>query len=81
MTTLQIDLPDQLAQEARRAGLLSPDVIERWLREQLRSKRVDALFTAMNRMAAVAEPAALSPEEVAEEIRAMRAERRAATGR
>ncbi|MBI2396550.1 MAG: hypothetical protein HYV17_02050 [Xanthomonadales bacterium] len=81
MTTLQIDLPDQLAQEARRAGLLSPDVIERWLREQLRSKRVDALFTAMNRMAAVAEPAALSPEEVAEEIRAMRADRRAATGR
>ena len=81
MTPLQIDLPDQLAQEARRAGLLSPDVIERWLREQLRSKRVDALFTAMNRMAAVAEPAALSPEEVAEEIRAMRAERRAASGR
>jgi len=81
MTPLQIDLPDQLAQEARRAGLLSPDVIERWLREQLRSKRVDALFTAMNRMAAVAEPAALSPEGVAEEIRAMRAERRAASGR
>jgi hypothetical protein len=76
MTTVQITLPDQLAQEAQRAGLLSSAKLERWLRDQLEAQRVDELFTAMDRMAAVDEPAVMSPEEVAEEIAAMRAERR-----
>jgi hypothetical protein len=78
MTTVQITLPDQLAQEAQHAGLLAP---ARWLREQLKTQRVDALFTAMERMAAVKEPAVMSPEEVATEIAAMRAERRAKNAR
>lgn len=78
MTTVQITLPDQLAQEAQRAGLLTSTTIERLLRQQLKAQRADELFAAMERMVAVEEPAALSPEEVAEEIRAMRAERRAA---
>jgi Arc/MetJ family transcription regulator len=77
MTTVQITLPDQLVQEAQRAGLLSPRAIERWLRDQLKARRVDELFSAMDRMAAVDEPAVMSPEEIAEEIRVMRAERRA----
>lgn len=77
MTTVQITLPDQLAQEAQRAGLLSPARLERWLREQLKTERVDELFTAIDRMAATATPLAMSPEEVVEEIAAMRAERRA----
>jgi Arc/MetJ family transcription regulator len=77
MTTVQITLPDQLAQEAQRAGLLTSDTIERILREQLKTRRVDELFQAMDRMAAIDTPAAMSPEEVAEEIRVMRAERRA----
>ena len=76
MTTVQITLPDQLAQEAQRAGLLAPARLEQLLREQLKNQRVDALFTAMERMSAVDEPAVMSPEEVAEEIAAMRAERR-----
>ena len=37
MTTVQITLPDQLAQEAQQAGLLSPELLEKWLREQLRT--------------------------------------------
>lgn len=78
MTTVQITLPDQLAQEAQRAGLLSPAKLERWLRDQLEAQRVDELFAAMDRMAAVDEPAVMSPEEVAQEIAAMRAERLAA---
>lgn len=78
MTTVQITLPDQLAQEAQRAGLLTPATVERWLRAQLKARHVDELFAAMDRMAATEEPAAMSPEEVAEEIRAMRAERRRA---
>lgn len=76
MTTVQITLPDQLAQEAQSAGLLASDALEELLREHLKLRRVDELFAAMDRMAAVNDPAAMSPEEVAEEIAAMRAERR-----
>jgi hypothetical protein len=77
MTTVQITLPDQLAQEAQRAGLLSPAKLERWLRDQLDAQRVDELFSAMDRMAEVDDPAVMPPEEVAREIAAMRTERRA----
>ena len=77
MTTVQITLPDQLVQEAQRAGLLSPARLENWLRDQLKHQRVDELFSAADRMAGVDEPAAMSPEDVAHEIATMRAERRA----
>jgi hypothetical protein len=77
MTTVQITLPDQLAQEAQRAGLLSPPRLEKWLREQLKEQRIDELFSAMDRMAGVDEPAVMLPEDVAREMAAMRAERRA----
>lgn len=79
MTTVQITLPDQLAQDAQRAGRLSPARLEWCLRDQLESQRVDELFSAMDRMAGVDLPAAMSPEGVAQEIAAMRAERRAKT--
>lgn len=81
MTTIEITLPDQLAREAQRAGLLSQPRLENWLREQLNAQRVDELFSAMDRMANVAAPAPMSPEEVAQEIAAMRSERRANSGR
>jgi hypothetical protein len=77
MTTVQITLPDQLAQEAQRAGLLSPESLEEWLRKQLKEQRVGQLFSAMERMSAIDEPAVMSPEAVAQEIAAMRAARRA----
>jgi len=77
MTTVQITLPDQLAQEAQRAGLLSSVRLEEWLREQLKTRQVDAFFSALDRIAEVDEPATMSPEEVAREIAAMRAARRA----
>jgi hypothetical protein len=77
MTTIQLTLPDQLAQEAEQAGLLSPEALEEWLRKQLRAKAAEQLFAVMDRMAAVDDPTYMSPEEVAEEIRAMRAEKRA----
>jgi hypothetical protein len=76
MTTVQITLPDQLAREAERAGLLSPERLERWVREQLDARRVDEFFVAMDRAAASDEPACMSPEELADEIAAMRARRR-----
>ncbi len=77
MTTVKITLPDQLAQDAQRAGLLSPEFLEKLLREHLRAQRVDELFSAMERMSAVDDPAIMSPEAVAEEIAAMRSGRRA----
>lgn len=77
MTTIQLTLPDQLAQDAERSGLLSPESLEEWLRKQLKAKAAEQLFVAMDRMAAVDDPSYMSPEEVAEEIKAMRAERRA----
>jgi hypothetical protein len=77
MATIEILLPDQLAQEAAQAGLLSPPVLERLLREQLRTQRIDQLFSAMERMSSMNEPEVMSPESVASEIAAMRAERRA----
>ena len=77
MTTVTITLPDQLAQEAERAGLLSQAAMEKLLREQLQSRRQDELFTAMDRMAQTPEPSAMTPEEIAGEIRAVREQRRA----
>jgi hypothetical protein len=75
MTKVQINLPDQLAQEAQNAGLLTPEQLERMLREQLKARKTEELFAAMDRMAAVDEPA-MTPEEIAEELHAMRAARR-----
>jgi Arc/MetJ family transcription regulator len=75
MTTVQINLPDQLAQEAQRAGLLTSAALERMLREYLKTRKTDELFAAMDRMAAVEVPA-MTPEEISEELHAMRAARR-----
>jgi len=75
MTTVQIPLPDQLALEAERAGLLSSELLEEWLRKQLKARAAEELFAAMDKMSAVDDPSYMSPKEVAEEIRAVRAER------
>ena len=77
MTTVSINLPDQLAQEAKQAGLLSEAALAKLLREQLQARRQDEFFAAMERMERTPEPLAMSPEDVADEIRAMREERRA----
>ena len=75
MTTVQITLSDQLAQEAQYAGLLTPATLERILRAHLNARKTDELFAAMDRMAAV-EESAMTPEEIAEELHTMRAARR-----
>ena len=82
MTTLQITLPDDLARDAAKAGLLAPEVYADWLRAQLKKQAVDRLFESMARMDAIDDgQPPMSPEDVAEEIRIMRAERRAAASR
>lgn len=78
MTSIQITLPDQLAQEAQRAGLLTSETLAQILRKHLRELRVNELFQAMDRMSTVETPAAMSPEDVAQEMRIIRAGRRTA---
>jgi hypothetical protein len=77
MTTVQITLPDQLVQEAQNAGLLSPELIEQWLREQLKARRTAEFLSVLDRLNAAGSEGYMSPEEVADEIAAMRAEKRA----
>jgi DNA polymerase III delta subunit len=76
MTTVEIKLPDALAQEAKEAGLLTPQAIEQMVREAVRRRALAKLRQAMDRMAAVEGPI-MTPEEIQEEIQAARAERRA----
>ena len=61
MATVRIDLPDQLAQEAERAGLLSPAVLEQLLRQQLQARAVEQLAEAMRRMDAADDSEIITP--------------------
>ena len=79
MTTVQITLPDALAQEAANAGLLAPEKIERILRERLRDERIERMKAARSTLAA--EPLApMTPEEINAEIAAYRSRQRRAAG-
>ena len=81
MTTLELtlNLPDQLAQEAQAAGLLTPEALERIVREALRNKRAQQLDKARDVLAANPIPP-MTPEEIQAEIDAYRAQMRRATG-
>ena len=75
MTTLTIDLPDSLAEEAKQAGLLTPNAMECILRETLRRRAVSDLFAAADKLAS----ASLSPmtmDEIQAEVSAVRAQRK-----
>jgi len=79
MTTVQITLPDALAQEAAQAGLLAPEKIASLLRQRLRAERIERLQAARAKLAA--EPLdPMTPDEIQAEIKAYRAEQRRATG-
>jgi Arc/MetJ family transcription regulator len=74
MTTVQIHLPDELAQKAASAGLLSAEAMEAMLREQLR-RRAGAALQAMWQRGPQDE---LTPEielEIIQQVRKVRAER------
>ena len=76
MTTVHVELPDELAAEAQAAGLLSGARMEGLLREQLRRQKTDELLEIMHRAAAFDDGTSMTAEDVAEEIHQMRAERR-----
>ncbi len=79
MTTLEINLPDSLAREAKEAGLLTPQAVETMLRERLRAQRIGELRDAVRQMVAAGD-APLTMEEIESEIQAYREERRRAAG-
>ena len=80
MTILEIklSLPDSLAKEAQAAGLLTPEELERLVREALRGKRIERLDAARETLAASPLPP-MTPEEIQAEIDAYRAEVRRAS--
>ena len=76
MTTIQLSLPDDLAQKATKAGLLSAEAIQNMLLEQLKRQAGATLREAWSRLPTEE----LTPEveqEVVEAVRAHRAEQRA----
>ena len=73
MTTIQILLPDDLAETARDAGLLDPDAIQGMLRQQLRSRALAELQQVWRSMP----PADLTPEieqQIVDEVKRYRTE-------
>ena len=81
MTTLEVKVnsPDSLANEARQAGLLTPQELERLLREALRARRVERLTAVRETLAANPLPP-MTPEEIQAEIDDHRAQVRRGHG-
>jgi len=71
---LCLKLPDTLAYEAEKYGLLNSQTIEFLLREELRRCRVSDLFVAMDKLALINEPP-LTEAEIEAEINADRKEK------
>ncbi|HRD66116.1 MAG TPA: hypothetical protein PKY50_08165 [Candidatus Competibacter sp.] len=79
MTTLELrlDLPPRLAREARAAGLLTPESIAQLLQDAIRRRAGETLIAAANR-AEQAGGEAPSMDELVEDVKAVRATRKAA---
>ena len=74
MTELVVKLPDELAQRATNAGLLSDSAIQRLLEEAMRRQAGQRLLEVVERLhAAGIEP--MSEDEIVAEVKAARAER------
>jgi len=76
MTTLTIDLPDNIAKQAKDAGLLTPETLAQLLKEAVRRQAGRRLLDAAKRIQAAGIPP-MSDEEIIAEVKAVRAERRA----
>ena len=73
--TLTLTLPGALATEAGEAGLLTSESLTALLRREVRRRRIDNPFAAIERLDQ-GDPGILDIEEIAAEIAAARAERR-----
>ena len=75
MTTISIELPDELAEEARSQGLLAARAVEAMIRDALRRRAGRELLDAAKELAAAEFPA-MTLAEIQREVDAVRAERR-----
>ena len=75
MTTITIELPDKLAEEARSHGLLAAGAVEAMIRESLRRRAAKELLHVADDLAA-AELPRMTMAEIQEEVNAVRLERR-----
>ena len=75
MTTITIELPEELAEEARRHGLLAASAVEAMIRGTLRRRAARELLEAAGKLAA-AELPPLTLAEIQEEVDAVRSQRR-----
>ena len=73
MTNITVSLPDDLAKQAQSAGLLRDEAIASLLREAMKKRQIDRLFTTMDQLAQLEPP--LTEAEIDAEIAAARAER------
>ena len=81
MTELKVTLPDRLARDARKAGLLSTRAIKELLREAMRRRAARTFLENAEHVTAAGVPP-MTEEEIQTEIDAVRrARRRAATRR
>lgn len=76
MTQVTVSLPDDLAQRARSAGLLSDAAIRQLLEDAMRREAGRELLKLAEEIQA-AQIAPMSDEEIVAEVKAYRAERRA----
>lgn len=76
MITVQISLPDDLADDAQKHGLLEPEAIGKLLRAEIRRLTFDYILGIAGKLAE-AEVAPMTPDEIQAEIRAARAEEHA----
>ncbi len=72
--TITLQLPDNLVNEASAIGLFEPTVIEKLIREELRRRRVERLFEAIDKLSSLDAPV-LTEAEVEAEIQAVRQRR------
>ena len=75
MTELKVTLPDRLARDARKAGLLSTKAIQELLREAMRRLAARAFLANAKRVAAAGVPP-MTGDEIQAEIDAVRRARR-----
>jgi hypothetical protein len=77
MLELRLDLPPRLAREAQAAGLLTPESIAQLLQDAIRRRAGETLIAAANH-AGQAGGEAPSIDELVEDVKAVRAARKAA---
>jgi hypothetical protein len=77
MTTIQITLPDDLAQEANTLGLLESGIIIKLLTDEIRQRKFDRILAIADQLAATGD-VPMSEEEVQAEVDEYRAAKRAA---